>query len=272
MTYQIPILIIFALFAIKEASHKGLFKKKSEVSDDGIVEIASSILLLVITQPLILFLAGQLMSLSFPEYAGILAESSIILHLLLLLVLDDMAQYWWHRTCHSSRWLYKLHRAHHNAKYMSVRIIYRNNFFFYFIMPSLWFSGFLIYLGLGWTYAGYLIVKLAVITGAHSEWKWDQPLYKNRYTQPIMWLVERIISTPSTHSAHHGYDPNDGITAYKGNYGNLLFFWDVLFGTAYINRKYPSTYGVKGMLKAGWGEQLFWPLIASPEKKTDKIE
>jgi len=267
MPYQIPILIIFTLFALKEASHTGLFTKETEVTDDGIVEIGSTVLLLAFVQPLILYLAGVAMSLSFPEYKGVFSDTLIAYQILLLLIFDDMVQYWWHRTCHSYRWLYKLHRAHHNAKYMSVRIIYRNNFFYYFIMPSLWFSGILIYLGLGWTYAGYLIVKLTVITGAHSEWKWDKSLYNNRYTRPIMWLVERMISTPSTHSAHHGYDAEDGITSFKGNFGNLLFFWDVLFGTANINRKYPTTYGVKGMLKAGWGEQLFWPLVSSPKKK-----
>lgn len=177
-----------------------------------------------------------------------------------------MVQYWWHRASHSKVWLYKLHRANHNAKYMSFRIIYRNNFFYYLLMPSLWLSGVLIYLGLGWAYAGYLVVKLAVITGAHADWKWDEALYRNRYTNKAMWLIERIISTPSTHSCHHGYDPEDGITSYKGNYGNLLFFWDVLFGTAKINRKYPSRYGVKGMRRAEWGEQFLWPLVPTPKK------
>jgi sterol desaturase/sphingolipid hydroxylase (fatty acid hydroxylase superfamily) len=76
-----------------------------------------------------------------------------------------------------------------------------------------------------------------------------------------MWWVERIISTPSTHSAHHGYNNEDGITTYKGNYGNLLFFWDLLFGTAKITRRYPEQYGVQGMLKSEWPEQLFWPLF-----------
>ena len=45
-----------------------------------------------------------------------------------------------------------------------------------------------------------------------------------------------------------------------------MFFWDVLFGTAKINRKYPSRYGVKGMRRAEWGEQFLWPLIPTPKK------
>lgn len=270
MNYQVVILIIFLLFAIKEAKTGRLLKKDTEVKSDGIVELGSTFLLFVVSQPLVLFTSAFLLTSIFPEYRDVLAESSIWLHIILLLLLDDMSQYWWHRACHSYRWLYKLHRAHHNAKYMSVRIVYRNNFFYYLMMPSLWLSGALIYLGLGWTYAFYLVVKLAVITGAHSEWKWDRALYKNKYTNNVMWFVERIISTPSTHSAHHGYNPEDGVTTYKGNYGNLLFFWDVIFGTAKISRQYPSQYGVKGMLKSEWQEQLFWPLIKQKKKVTQQ--
>lgn len=46
----------------------------------------------------------------------------------------------------------------------------------------------------------------------------------------------------------------------------MFFIWDVLFGTAKITRQYPHLYGVEGMGKAEWTEQLFWPLI-----KTKKV-
>lgn len=45
---------------------------------------------------------------------------------------------------------------------------------------------------------------------------------------PLAWLVERVISTPSTHFAHHGLTAEDGISHPNGNYGNLLFLLDVL--------------------------------------------
>ncbi|MET1219847.1 MAG: sterol desaturase family protein [Glaciecola sp.] len=272
MSYQLAILCVFITFAVIEAYKGSFFRKNNEVSDDGKVEIIGTLVLFGITQPFVLFAAGALAGTLAPEYAGVLAESSILLHVALLLIFDDMMQYWWHRWSHTTRALYNLHRAHHNGKYMSVRIVYRNNVFYYALMPSIWFSGILIYLGLGWTYAFYLVVKLTVIIGAHSEWKWDRFLYANPKLHPIAWVVERVISTPSTHSAHHGLKADDGVTNYKGNYGNLLFFWDVLFGTAKITRQYPEQYGIEGMFRANWVEQLVWPLYKTPRIKKTNTE
>ncbi len=73
--------------------------------------------------------------------------------------------------------------------------------------------------------------------------------------------VARTISTPSTHSANHGKHLADGVTNHKGNYGNLLFFWDVLFRTAKITRRYPKEIGVEILEPMGAAEQLFWPII-----------
>ena len=41
-----------------------------------------------------------------------------------------------------------------------------------------------------------------------------------------MWVVERVISTPATHAAHHGFSESDGVTHYHGNFGNFLFLWE----------------------------------------------
>ena len=42
------------------------------------------------------------------------------------------------------------------------------------------------------------VVKLAVILGAHCSWRWDEPLYKIKALRPLMWVLERTISTPAT--------------------------------------------------------------------------
>jgi sterol desaturase/sphingolipid hydroxylase (fatty acid hydroxylase superfamily) len=256
---------ILLAYGLAEFLRSDLFSKKEQCRNDGIAEAISAFMLLIVTQPLIIASVSLLGKRYFLEYQGALSGLTVFAAIPLFLVLDDMMQYWWHRASHSFAWLYNLHRAHHNARYMSVRLVYRNNIIYYAMMPSIWFSSILIYLGLGWFYAGYLVVKLAVVTGAHSDIKWDAPLYRNPWLSPVMCVVERTISTPATHHAHHGRHADDPAVNYKGNYGNLLFFWDILFGTAKITRSYPQSYGVENLPDATLGQQLLWPLF--PENK-----
>ncbi len=259
------VIAIYFGFALLELFRSNLFAKSEQTRDDGIVEAVSMTVLLAITQPAILLFSGWAMGQLFPQWEGVLTNLNVFAAIALFLVLEDMTQYWWHRASHSFHWLYNLHRAHHNARYMSVRLVYRNNIIYYAMMPGIWLSGVLLYMGLGWVYAGYLIVKMAVIIGAHSDVAWDKPLYKIKWLSPIMWLVERTISTPATHHAHHGRHADDPAVNYKGNYGNLLFFWDVLFGTAKVTRSFPKSYGVENLAPATLGQQLLWPIF--PENK-----
>ncbi|MEE1876684.1 sterol desaturase family protein [Altererythrobacter litoralis] len=263
--YMIAVLGIYIGFALLELWRSNLFAKDEQTRDDGIVEGVSMVVLIGFTQPAIVFASSALMGLIAPGLQGALAGLNVFAAILLFLILDDMTQYWWHRASHSFAWLYNLHRAHHDARYMSVRLVYRNNIIYYAMMPGLWFAGALLYMGLGWVYAGYLVVKMAVIIGAHSDVAWDKPLYRIKWLSAVMWVVERTISTPATHHAHHGRHADDPAVHYKGNYGNLLFFWDVLFGTARITRLYPRSYGVENLAPATLGQQLLWPIF--PENK-----
>lgn len=260
-TEKLVILAILVTFGLFEIVFTKFFRKPGQRREDVTVEILSTLIFLVITQPLALLGGMTVAHIVAPGAEGALAGIPLIAGIALFLIFDDMVQYWWHRLSHSVPWLYKLHRPHHNGEYLSVRIVYRNNIFYYLFMPSLWLSGALVYLGLGWIYAGYIIVKMTVIYGAHSDVRWDEPLYKIKWLSPVMWVVERTISTPATHSAHHGKHAADGITNYKGNFGNLLFFWDVLFGTAKITRRYPEKMGVENLPYTSAAEQLLWPLV-----------
>jgi len=259
----IAILAIYGGFILLEIIFSAFFNKNGQKKGDGWVEAIGTIFITGLTQPAILLIASFIGLTFFPGYQNALIGLPFIAAFALFLIFDDMTQYWWHRISHSVPWLYKLHRPHHNAEYMSVRLVYRNNIFYYYLMPSLWLSGALIYLGLGWVYAVYIIMKMFVIIGAHSDLQWDKPLYKIKALSPLMWLVQRTISTPATHHAHHGKHKADGVTHYKGNFGNFLFFWDVLFGTAKISQHYPTEYGVENLPETTVGEQLIWPIIRS---------
>ena len=73
-------------------------------------------------------------------------------------------------------------------------------------------------------------------------------------------------------SVFHGKHLTDENTHYKGNYGNLLFLWDVIFGTAKITREYPKKVGVENLSEVSALTQLFWPIFRSPqEPKTEKV-
>ena len=251
---QPEIAVIFAVlmgFVLLEIVFTSFFKKPGQNRGDAIVEIVSTGVLSAFTQPFVLAGGAVVAAFLAPDAAGILKDWPFLAVFALFLVFDDMTQYWWHRLSHSVPALYKLHRPH------------RNNSFYYLLMPGLWLSGALIFMGGGWVYAVYIVIKMSVIYGAHSDVRWDAPLYKISWLSPVMWVVERTISPPATHSAHHGKHAADGITNYKGNFGNLLFFWDVLFGTAKITRQYPEEIGVENLPDTSIAEQLLWPIIST---------
>lgn len=241
------------------------FRQPSGQRRDAMIEIIGSSILLGVTFPLVMFLSALLLDTLAPQLKNSLASIHWLAGVGLFLVFDDLTQYGWHRLTHRVPFLYALHRAHHSAAYMSVRIVYRNNSFYYLLMPGIWFAGALIYMGLAPVYYGYVIVKMLVIISAHSSVAWDDKLYRIPALRPLMWVLERTISTPSTHAAHHGLNADDGLTHYKGNFGNLLFFWDVLFGTAKITRRRPDTYGIEDLRPVTWQQELFWPLVRAPK-------
>ena len=264
MTQNLVLVAIIALFALLEVA-SGRHKHFHATADDTKLEAFMFIALVAISQPLIFKVTGMLSGWLMPEQKGAWAALPWWAMTAILLVGDDLTQYLWHRVSHTPL-LWPLHRAHHSAHYMSIRITYRNNFFYYLMMPGLWISGVLIYLGFGNVYLVYIVVKLAVILGAHSAVRWDEPLYRIKALAPLAWVVERTISTPATHWGHHALTNADGIGHYTGNFGNLLFFWDVLFGTAKITRRYPAAVGLPDDLMHGkerWFVEMFYPLLQS---------
>jgi sterol desaturase/sphingolipid hydroxylase (fatty acid hydroxylase superfamily) len=257
----VAIILTFALLEWRSGRHKDF----GATPDDTKLEAAMFVALIALLQPGIFFITGKLCTWLMPEHRNAWAEFPVWAMVGILLVADDMTQYWWHRLSHTPL-LWPLHRAHHTAHYMSIRITYRNNFFYYAMMPGLWFSGVLIYLGFANVYLVYVVVKLTVIMGAHSAVRWDEPFYKYKWLHPLTWVLERTFSTPATHWAHHALTNEDGIGHYKGNFGNLLFLWDLIFGSAKITRKYPARVGLQDDLiygKERWFTEMLYPVIQS---------
>lgn len=268
---NILVLCLICGFAAMEVISRRYQHTVRATADDTKLELLMFLSLLAITQPLAILATNQLGGWLAPAYKGVMADWPGWAMVGLLILCDDLTQYWWHRLSHSPL-LWPLHRAHHSAEYMSIRITFRNNFFYYMMMPGLWLAGALLYLGVGgMVYALYVAVKLFVILGAHCAWRWDEPLYRIPALRPFMWVLERTISTPATHWAHHAITHADGIGHYKDNFGNLLFIWDILFGSAHITRQYPEKVGLLDDQLFGqerWYHQMFFPLVQSKRNQT----
>ena len=263
----IPAIILVILGIIE--SFGGLYFNDKRSKDDLTIELISLTVLPTLIQPAILLFVLFIMDLWFPIYEDFFINTFFLWHVLAFIILDDLTQYLWHRLSHENPFMWKLHRPHHVVEEMGVLVTYRNAVLYYAIMPGIWFSALLIYLGMIEVYLYYLPIKMAVILLAHSEIRWDRFLYKYKILHPLAWIVERTISTPCTHYAHHGLTSEDGVSNPNGNYGNLLFFWDVLFGTAKITRKYPKRFGAWNKMKEPWYVQLLFPIIRSKDPRSE---
>jgi sterol desaturase/sphingolipid hydroxylase (fatty acid hydroxylase superfamily) len=262
-------LVILLAFGLLEAL-SGRFRQPGQDANQTSIDLAS-LAIVVLSRPLVYAIVFALAFWLAPDSRDAWAGLPVWAWVLLLLIFEDMAQYWWHRFGHTRfGWLW--HRAHHSAPYMGVRVTLRNGFLYTFLMPSAWTASLLIFLGAGATAFVYGLVKGLVTVAAHSEIRWDRFLYSHKALSPLAWIVERTISTPATHFSHHALRDDDGIGHYKGNFGNLLFFWDVLFGTALITRHYPPAFGVENDLVYGqekWTTQLFFPLFGSRRENSE---
>lgn len=241
----------------------GLYHNSKRQRSDYIMEFVSFFQLSILIKPAIFIIVLFVMQQIAPQWNGIFADLNFWIALPSYLLIDDLLQYWYHRKAHEWEWLWKLHRPHHASPEMGVLTAYRNAALYYALMPNIWWIGLMVFFGLGPATVVGLVLKQFVIIGAHSDFRWDQYLYRSKWLQPLAWILEHTISTPATHFAHHGKSAVDGISNPNGNFGNMFFFWDLLFGTALITRQYPVVYGIENDPKDSWLAHLYYPFIKS---------
>jgi sterol desaturase/sphingolipid hydroxylase (fatty acid hydroxylase superfamily) len=258
---------IFVLFGCLEY-FLGVYDDSKRRSDDYWLEIVCT-LQFMLYKPLIVLCVGTTLQVLIPSGKDVWRDMSIWFMLVCIVVGDDLVQYWYHRLAHHSNFFWKLHRAHHSAPEMGFTVTYRNAMLYFLLMPNLWIGAILIYAGMGIPFVLYSIVKLAVVMAAHSETRWDRALYRYRLLHPVAWVIERTISTPATHFAHHGLSEKDGISCPNGNFSNMFFIWDVIFGTAHITRRYPEQFGVATERGEPWTVQLYYPFCRSKDDESE---
>lgn len=261
------VIAVLLIFGIAEAL-LGAYKKGNRTRNDYATELFGFINLTIFIQPGVLLLVAFLGRRFFPELEGRFVSLAAGWQFIILIFIEDLPQYWWHRLAHNSPALWRLHLAHHASPAMGVGTAFRNDALYFLFMPNMWLASIAVYLGFAKVYIVYTVIKLLIIIGAHSQVRWDSFFYRYKILHPLAWLLEHIISTPATHFAHHGLTDDDGVSNNNGNFGNMLFIWDQLFGTAKFTRKYPSVFGVENDPKDPWYVMLYYPFLRSKNKSS----
>lgn len=263
--FVISILFFFGILEIIA----GYLSRTKRQFGDWIQEAGSMFVLSLLIKPAIvgiIFLCGNAF---LPSLSQTVSSQPFWLLLLVFLLMDDVLQYWYHRSAHEYPFLWKLHRSHHQAEEMGFFISYRNAALYYILMPNIWWVGIFTFLGGANAVIVGLILKQFVIIGSHSTITWDSFFYKRPFLNPIISFLERIIVTPAFHHAHHGKSKIDGISDPNNNFGNMFSIWDQLFGTAVYNRQFPTSYGLENDPKEHWTTTYLYPFIRTTDPRSE---
>jgi sterol desaturase/sphingolipid hydroxylase (fatty acid hydroxylase superfamily) len=171
--------------------------------------------------------------------------------LLLYLVVFDFVDYWIHRGQHHFEWWWALHSLHHSQRQMTMWSDNRNHLLDDLIRDSILVcAGQLIGIGPGQFVAIVALTQLSE-SFQHANLK--------------LWFGsfgERLWVSPRFHRLHHaigiGHEREGKGTLGGHNFGVLLPWWDVAFGTANFERRYDPT-GIRDQveLQRDYGRN-FW--------------
>jgi sterol desaturase/sphingolipid hydroxylase (fatty acid hydroxylase superfamily) len=264
-------LIVFMLVlgAIEFAA--GLYDEKW-IGTERKIDIICFLAPILLLPPVITFFSLTALPFLIPNLENTLSWVPFWGGFFLIAIADDLTQYWYHRLHHQVPFLWRFHRTHHSAPYMGMAMASRQNFIYTIFFSQIYLTATLTFLGLGLPALFLTVIKKTITLGAHSSLAWDKPFYKYRILHPFAWVLERLISTPATHHAHHADTSGDGIGHFKGNFGNMFFIWDVIFGTGLITRKFPESYGTKSYKSEEWQAQFLWPIFKSKKEGSPLAE
>ncbi|CAN5143579.1 sterol desaturase family protein [soil metagenome] len=165
-----------------------------------------------------------------------------VVSLLIYLLAFDFVAYWTHRGQHQIEWWWRLHSLHHSQRQMTMWSDNRNHLLDSIVLDS-------------------IVVVVAQLIGVAS----DQFIVIVALTQlsesfqhanlrlSFGRIGERLWVSPRFHRLHHsidiGHETNGPKTLGGYNFGVLLPWWDMLFGTANFEQRYEPT-GVRDQIEA----------------------
>ncbi|MHA7601482.1 sterol desaturase family protein [Alicycliphilus sp. T452] len=168
--------------------------------------------------------------------------------LLLYLLVFDFVDYWIHRGQHRLGWWWRLHALHHSQRQMTMWSDSRNH-----LLDDLLRDAIIVVVAQCIGVAPGQFVAIVALT----------QLSENLHHANLrLWfgsLGERLWISPRFHRLHHaigtGHESapaqHTGVPVLGGhNFGVLLPWWDMLFGTANFERRYDPT-GVRDQVEPG---------------------
>ncbi len=160
---------------------------------------------------------------------------------LIYLVVFDFLGYWIHRGQHQWEPWWRLHSLHHAQRQMTMWSDNRNHLLDDIVVDSLLVLAAQL-IGVG---PGQFIVIVALTQLSESIQHANLRLWFGR-------VGERLWVSPRFHRLHHsigiGHEPAGAHTANGRNFGVLLPWWDVVFGTANFEQRYDPT-GVRDQVE-----------------------
>ena len=174
---------------------------------------------------------------------------------LIYLLVFDFANYWVHRAQHQFEWWWALHSLHHSQRQMTMWSDNRNHLLDD-VIRDLLFVTLAILIGVG---PGQFVALVALSQLSESFQHADLKLWFGR-------VGERLWVSPRFHRLHHsigiGHESAGKGTLGGFNFGVLLPWWDMVFGTANFERRFDPT-GVRDQVEQGrdygrgfWSQQL----------------
>lgn len=157
-----------------------------------------------------------------------------VVSLLIYLVVFDFVAYWTHRGQHQLEWWWRLHSLHHAQRQMTMWSDNRNHL-------------------LDDVIADIIVVLVAQLIGvAPGQFiaivALTQLSESFQHANLRLWfghIGERLWVSPRFHRLHHsigiGHESHGPTTLGGHNFGVLLPWWDMLFGTANFEQRYDPT-------------------------------
>ncbi len=166
-----------------------------------------------------------------------------VVSFVLYLVIFDAVDYWIHRGQHHFNWWWNLHSLHHAQRQMTVWSDNRNHLLDDALRDSL----IVLVAQLIGVAPGQFIAIVALTQLSESL----------QHANVRFWfgsVGERLWVSPRFHRLHHsiglGHESHGDGTLGGKNFGVLLPWWDMLFGTANFEKRYDPT-GVRDQVEQG---------------------